>query len=97
MKHSKALREKYEDELKSLVLESLETIEQIELKYSDITNFNVSEVNELVKDLTDDISIFFAREKDVQDSFNIKEKELYKTLTLNLNKRFGRMFKVLKG
>lgn len=48
--------------------------------------FTVNETNELLKDLTDDISIFFAREKDVQDSFNAKEKELYETLTFNLSK-----------
>lgn len=48
-------------------------------------NFKVEDVNNLLKDLTDDISIFFAKEKDVQKSFNLREKELYEVLTFNLS------------
>lgn len=84
-KHSKKLREKYESELENLILESLDTIGQIEVKYSDVVNFKVEDVNNLLKDLTDDISIFFAKEKDVQKSFNLREKELYEVLTFNLS------------
>lgn len=84
-KHSKKLREKYESELENLILESLDTIGQIEIKYSDVVNFKVEDVNNLLKDLTDDISIFFAKEKDVQKSFNLREKELYEVLTFNLS------------
>lgn len=85
-KHSKKLREKYENELEDLILESLDTIDQIEIKYSDVIKFKVEDVNNLLKDLTDDISIFFAKEKDVQKSFNNREKELYEVLTFNLSK-----------
>lgn len=84
-KLTEKLREAFEDGLKSLIEETLQVISQIEKRYYEIEGFSVDEVNDEIRSLIDDISIFFAREKKAKDTFNEVESKLYDSLTWNLH------------